>query len=152
MTIKYLFLVSITYATISCNNQAPASGPGAGTEQKSPAHCYSYIRNNDTIILKTIDVNGFMTGTLEYYLYQKDKNGGTIQGRLKDGILIADYTFISEGVQSVRQVAFKQSGTSFIQGFGETTDDNGKIIFRSIDSLNFDNPVILKETECVPSR
>lgn len=152
MIIKYLFLVSIAYATISCNNQAPAANTDEGAVKKSPIHCYSYIRNNDTIILKTIDVNGSMTGTLEYYLYQKDKNRGTIQGKLKDGLLIADYTFISEGVQSVRQVAFKQSGTSFVQGFGETLDDNGKIIFRNIDSVNFNNPVILKEIECEPSK
>ena len=106
------------------------------------------LNNHDTVILKTIDVNGIITGTLVYNLYEKDKNRGTIQGKMKGDLLIADYSFTSEGTFSVRQVVFKKSDTTFIEGYGDIEDKNGKTIFKNTDSLDFTNSIILNEYDC----
>jgi hypothetical protein len=52
---------------------------------------------------------------------------------------VADYTFMSEGIQSTRQVAFKKDGNSFIEGYGD---------FKNVDSLNFNTSMKLVEIAC----
>ncbi|MEO5996613.1 MAG: hypothetical protein ABIN89_07775 [Chitinophagaceae bacterium] len=149
MTLKISIVFSITLCLYSCgNNQTREVASNNASTKTSLLNCYRYINNNDTVLLKTILVNGFMTGTLVYNFYQKDKSRGTIQGKMKDSLLIADYTYMSEGTQSVRQVAFKLNGKTFIEGYGETENNNQKTIFKNIDSLNFDHSIVLGEVEC----
>lgn len=92
--------------------------------------------------------NGLVTGTLMYNFYEKDKNTGTIEGKIDGDILFADYTFNSEGVKSVRPVAFKVTGNQFIEGYGETEENNGKMSFKNKDSLNFDHSITLAPFDC----
>jgi len=129
------------------NKEQPGSQPPA-PETPSPINCYSYTSAADTITLKVVHVGQSITGTLEYSLKEKDKNKGTIQGVMKDNILVADYTFMSEGVQSVRQVAFKLEGNSFIEGYGESFSENEKMKFRNVDSLTFSSSFKLTEVPC----
>lgn len=143
-----IFLVIIVLFS-SCNNQK--TSPSSITKspiKPHPLNCFRYAHNRDTIILKTIAVNGFITGTLVYNFYQKDKNTGTIQGQMKGDLLIADYKFHAEGVLSVRQVVFKKEASTFIEGYGETTTINDKTIFKNIAKLNFSDPIILTEIDC----
>ena len=102
-------------------------------------NCYRYATETDTIILKVIHVGNSITGTLVYSLKEKDKNKGTIQGNMRGDLLVADYTFMSEGIQSTRQVAFKKEGNSFVEGYGD---------FKNLDSLNFNTSMKLVEVEC----
>ena len=148
MKIVSVFLIAIACLIFSCNSQQQESENSKAPVQEKVADCYHYINNKDTIILKTINVNGFITGTLIYNLYEKDKNRGTIQGAIKRGLLIADYTFLSEGTKSIRQVAFKKDGENFIEGYGDIEDKDGKTIFKNIDSLTFSSRVILKPYDC----
>ena len=99
-------------------------------------------------MLKTISVNGYITGTLVYNFYEKDKNKGTIQGKMTGDLLVADYTFNAEGMESVRQVAFKKTGTAFIEGYGDIKTINDKAIFKNIDSLDFSHSPVLSEIDC----
>ncbi len=138
----------ILCSLLSCNNQPQQLSKDEGSKKASLLHCYRYLNNHDTVILKTIDVNGIITGTLVYNLYEKDKNRGTIQGKMKGDLLIADYSFTSEGTLSVRQVVFKKSDTTFIEGYGDIEDKNGKTIFKNTDSLDFTNSIILNEYDC----
>jgi hypothetical protein len=147
MTLKILIFLCAASFIVSCNSE---QAPKVNTP---PTHadslvCYRYIKKADTVTLKTIDVNGFVTGTLVYNLYQKDKYSGTIQGQMKGELLIADFSFFSEGVKSVRQVAFKKKGKNLIEGYGETEDKNGKATFKNIDSLNFAHSILLLKTDC----
>lgn len=111
-------------------------------------HCYTYTENRDTVFLSVNYQKDSVTGELIYQLYQKDKNKGTIAGTIKNDLLIADYSFLSEGVMSVRQVAFKRSATGFTEAHGASQEKNGKMVFTDINALQFDGPVILKEVEC----
>jgi hypothetical protein len=67
---------------------------------------------------------------------------------MRNDLLLADYTFMSEGIQSTRQVAFKQSGNTFIEGYGESVDENGTMKFKNLDSLNFSSSIKLQEIAC----
>ena len=148
MTFKILFFLCAISFIVSCDSQPQESKENIPSTNASPLVCYRYIDKADTVILKTIYVNGFVTGTLVYNFYQKDKYSGTIQGQMKGELLIADFTFFSEGVKSVRQVAFKKKGKNFIEGYGETEDKNGKTTFKNIDSLNFTHSIVLLQADC----
>src|SRR5215204_2296817 len=91
---------------LSCNtsgNNNSQSGSQQEINNGQPINCYKYASETDTIELKLIHLGQSITGTLVYKLREKDRNMGTIQGRMQGDILVADYTFQSEGVSSVRQ-------------------------------------------------
>jgi hypothetical protein len=69
----------------------------------------------DTVSMNLTHLGDSVTGTLVYNFKEKDKNTGTINGRMNGNILIAEYTFLSEGIQSCRQVAFKLEGTILLK-------------------------------------
>jgi hypothetical protein len=133
---------------LSCNDQQKATTAEKELPKTSSTNCYRYINNNDTVVLNIKDVDGIVTGSLVYNLFQKDKNTGTIEGKMKGVLLIADYLFLSEGVKSVRQVAFKKTGNTFTEGFGESEEKNGKTTFKNADALDFTHSMVLTAYDC----
>lgn len=149
MTLKILILTGVLSFIVSCNGQRQKSKRDmSSTNKASSLHCYRYINKLDTVILKTNDVNGVVTGTLVYNFYQENKYSGTIEGIMKGEVLIADFTFFFTGVKSVRQVAFKKKGKNFIEGYGATEVKDGKTSFKNIDSVKFDHSIVLLQSEC----
>jgi hypothetical protein len=143
---RVIAILCMMILCISCNKQR--NNEGSATEQ-DVIKCYQYINNKDTVLLKTISIGRSVSGTLVYNLYEKDKNTGTIQGHINGALLIADYTFISEGVSSVRQVVFRKEGRTLIQGNGDViVDPHGKTVFNNIDSLDFTGSILLTEVDC----
>jgi hypothetical protein len=141
----------LIFLIASCNNEnnSANSGPKAENSKKSsPINCYRYASSNDTIILKLIHVGESITGILVYKLKEKDKNQGAIQGYMRGNILVANYTFLSEGSTSIRQIAFKKETDSFIEGFGDIVTTDNKTVFRNIDSLNYNSSFKLIEIDC----
>ena len=119
-------------------------------EEQVSDECYSGSIKKDTILMNlTIKGNEVTNGKLSYKFYEKDKNQGTLVGELKGDTLFADYTFMSEGVSSVREVAFLKKGDSYIEGFGDVVDDNkGKVTFKDKKQLKFDGNVVLSKVDC----
>lgn len=148
MTLKNLTFSVALCLLAACNNQTDQTKTITPAKEQNALACYSYIHDKDTVLLKTIDINGAVTGTLVYNFYEKDKNKGTIQGQMTGDLLIADYTFFSEGTQSVRQVAFKKSGTGFTEGYGEQEDKNGKLVFKNTGTLSFNHSILLTQANC----
>ena len=94
--------------------------------------CYQAIIEKHTITL-TVDVNNVnqFEGELDYSYYQKDKSFGTVFGNVKGDTVFADYTFQSEGKTSVRELVFlKKDGDTFVKGYGEILETNGKMVFK----------------------
>lgn len=151
---RIFFIVPGLIFIFSCNNnEKKVENNVQESELKeeindSPANCYKYADSNDTISLKVIRIGQSITGTLIYNLKEKDKNTGTIQGSMKNDLLVADYTFMSEGIQSVRQVVFKSKDKSFVEGFGEIYSGNNKMLFKNLDSLKFNDSIKLTEVPC----
>nr|WP_314895499.1 hypothetical protein [uncultured Flavobacterium sp.] len=56
---------------------------------------------------------------------------------------------MSEGVFSVRQVAFLKKGDSYVEGYGDVVDDNkGKVTFKDTKQLKFEGNIVLSKVDC----
>ena len=136
----------------ACNTQVKetetSTSAKAEKENTSGTNCYLYAGLSDTVSLNLNHLGDSVTGTLVYNFKEKDKNTGTINGRMNGNILIAEYTFLSEGIQSCRQVAFKLEGDKFIEGYGESYSRNDRFFFKYPDSLNIDSSFKLSEIIC----
>lgn len=142
---------------ISCKKETvlppPQIEPNAPKEAElvEPAgdQCYT-SRLNGNIVALSFNVNSHqeVNGTLSYNITGKDKNEGTIVGNMKGDTLIADYTFSSEGVSSVREVVFLQKDGAFIEGYGDVTDSNDKVTFLDKKKLKFDAKNTLIKSDC----
>lgn len=104
---------------------------------------YLYQKEGDTISLQLQVKDSKVTGELVYKLKEKDANTGTIEGEIKDNVIIALYTFQSEGTTSVRQVAFKFTDKGVVEGYGAVEEKEGKVLFKDINTLNYTDEMIL---------
>ncbi|MNL03818.1 hypothetical protein D3C87_1243660 [compost metagenome] len=142
---------------ISCKKETtlppPQIEPNAPKEAEilEPAgdQCYTSSLNGSIVAL-SFNVNSHqeVNGKLSYNITGKDKNEGTIIGNMKGDTLIADYTFMSEGVSSVREVAFLQKDGTFIEGYGDVVDANNKVTFKDKKKLKFDAKNTLIKSDC----
>jgi len=110
--------------------------------------CYAYIKNKDTVSLSLTKAGNAVTGELNYNFYEKDKNSGTIAGVIKGDTIIADYTFNSEGVSSVREVIFIKKGDVLAEAYGPVVEKSGKTVFTDKTKLKFDDHVKLAPIPC----
>lgn len=110
--------------------------------------CYAYKLNGSKIELQLryIANSDSITGTLDFAFAEKDSNKGTIKGKIANTVLIADYTFQSEGMESMRQVAFKLKDDKAILGYGEMTPDGTH--FKDVAKVKFDSGIQLTRTDC----
>lgn len=142
---------------VSCKKEATlpppqiTPNPPKEAEIVEPAgdQCYVSSANNNGIKL-SFNVNSHqeVNGKLSYDLTGKDKNEGIINGNMVGDTLIADYTFDSEGVSSVRQVVFLQKDGTLIEGYGETVTANDRVIFKDKKKLKFDPQNTLLKVDC----
>ena len=145
MKLSFAFMALVLF---SCNDQSLKTDINDVKTLPEVRNCYQYAGNRDIIVLNLISKGDSVKGSLSYSLYQKDNSIGTIQGKMKGDLLIADYTFQSEGITSVRQVAFKQRGASFIEGYGEVSNEGNRTVFKDINSLNFGHSGVLMKVFC----
>jgi hypothetical protein len=149
---KAIIIISLLSLLASCNSPEKetekSSSEQPDAKDTTITNCYRYANKKDTVSLQLNKVGKSVTGTLVYDFNEKDKNTGTIEGVIKDNLLVAEYTFMSEGMVSTRQVAFKIEGNSLIEGYGDSFTRNGKVYFKNVDSLSFNNLIKLTETSC----
>jgi hypothetical protein len=133
----------------SCNNEKKQEST-IKTEIKTTQTetCYQHTKDSSTIKLNITINDNMVTGNLLYDYYQKDKSKGTIKGELKSDTLFANYTFMSEGIESVREVVFIKTANGWVEGYGEIDDKDGKVMFKDKSKITFDNNVVLRETTC----
>lgn len=109
--------------------------------------CYEYITDRDMVKMEITKIEGnTITAKLNYAYAEKDKNEGTFIGILEDDTLIGNYTFMSEGIQSVRDLAFKVNGDEIVEGYGELNDDG--TTFKDTSKINYQSTNPLKKTDC----
>jgi len=111
-------------------------------------NCYAYAKNGDTAKLTFMTSGDITTGELLYKLAEKDSNKGIIKGKMHGDTLLADYTFNSEGTESVRQVAFIKRGDDLLEGFGDVEQRDGKMVFKNTGKLTFGQSIVFKKVDC----
>ncbi|MER3375632.1 MAG: hypothetical protein RIM83_13420 [Allomuricauda sp.] len=108
--------------------------------------CYIYEANGNKIRFEITAVSETVLGNLDYALKEKDANTGTFAGVLKDSILIGSYTFVSEGMESTREIVFLLKDDQLIEGYGEL-DETGAA-FKDKNALSFSSSMPLSKTNC----
>lgn len=111
-------------------------------------HCFAYTKNRDTISMQLVLKDSLASGNLVYNLYEKDKNKGTFKGMIHNDTLLADYTFTSEGMRSVRQVAFLLKGNILLSGNGSMKEQQNKLVFSNKKDITFDASLTLEPVDC----
>ncbi|MFV8367987.1 hypothetical protein [Flavobacterium sp. LB2R40] len=152
---KKVILLNLVFMSVfvSCKNEkekVSVESEKSVSEKSVSLECYRAILKKDTVSLTLNIKNGLLlSGNLSYNFYEKDKSNGTLIGEIKGDTLFANYTFMSEGISTVRQVAFLKQGDAYIEGFGDVIDDNkGKVIFKDTKQLNFDSNLVLSKVNC----
>ncbi len=112
--------------------------------------CYVATLDRDVYTLTLTDESeGVVVGTLRFKNYQKDSSSGTFAGMYENGILYGDYAFTSEGMDSVREVAFKQVPEGFVEGFGDVKNDGIRETFVDRSTVTYgSSPLFVKQASC----
>jgi hypothetical protein len=156
---KGIFSLLVLAFLFSCKNeQNPAKQPNQMENDSIAARvltgsllgefCYSYTNKKDSVLLHANISDSAVSGNLYYNFYEKDKNNGTITGKMKGDTLLANYTFTSEGKQSVREVAFLLTDSTAKEGYGEMLQQNDKMIFKNSHNISFTNSFLLYKQKC----
>lgn len=107
------------------------------SETASVAGCYVAHIDKDVYTLNVTAQNGTnVSGKLSFNNFQKDSSSGTFEGIYEDEIFLVDYSFTSEGTNSVTQIILKKSGNNFVRGFGELDSTGTK--FSNLNNITFD--------------
>ncbi len=112
----------------------------------SPYQCYTWGVGESTAKARIRIDSGKVNGTLDFDYAEKDDSKGNLAGTLNNDIILADYTFTSEGQKSVMEVVFRVEGNKLIQGFAEMEERDGKVVFKDPVKLSFGNEFV--RTDC----
>lgn len=106
--------------------------------------CYAMRTGNDvyTLNVKTQDA-GRVAGALVFKNYQKDSSSGTFTGTYANGVLLGDYAFQSEGMDSVMQVIFKKNGNTFVRGYGDVDSEGTRFIDTNTITYDSSSPLAI---------
>ncbi len=147
---KTKFLLPIFLLAIGCTSEKTeqAEDQPQMTEVAETSACYASVTAGDSARLRLVNSGGDITGELTYNSQEKDDNVGTIMGQMHGDTLLADYIFMSEGTESVRQVAFLKKGESFVEGYGDVAERNGKMVFANTSALDFGPGTVFEKVPC----
>jgi hypothetical protein len=156
MKYSFALLIAFSFYCSSCNNDSETTTTVGETDSSVatvPANiettqCYAGVTGKDSVFLKLNNNNNAVSGDLEYKRFQKDQNKGTLAGVMRGDTLLADYTFMSEGKSSVREVIFLKKGNMFVEGFGDVEEKNGKMVFKNTGTVKFNETMSMQGTDC----
>jgi hypothetical protein len=110
--------------------------------------CFAKREAGDTFWLRLNIFENVVTGDLNYIFKEKDSNKGELEGKMKGDTLLADYSFMSEGQKSVRQVSFLIKDSVATEGYGDLEEKEGKLVFKAPGTLTFGKGVVMTKTNC----
>lgn len=147
---KQIFLsVAFILLLAGCKKEVPVTETTITEQTKREApkkECYAYDANGNIIELNLQYNPDNVTGTLNYALAEKDTNMGTFKGKIDNDVLLAEYTFQAEGMESIRQVAFKFVDGKLLDGYGELNEDGTH--FKDVSQLKFTSTMPLSKIDC----
>ncbi len=125
-----------------------ALSPDAEYLEEINTECFQHVNEKDTIQLMTLTVGTKVTRTLDYSIFEKDKNTGSIEGEIRENRMVAEYTFMSESDSSKREVVFQKTEEGWKEGCGKMNTTDGIPVQVDIDSLDFSHQFILAPVPC----
>lgn len=154
---KAIIVSFVALVMLGCKNKQENTGDAMPTETETvrtpklvwaglEKGCYSYDANGSTVLFEITQTGGSILGNLTYAFSGKDKNTGTFKGNLKNDKLIGDYTFQSEGRESIREVAFQVKGGQLIEGHGDLNEKG--TAFKDPNNIIYSSTMPLSKTDC----
>lgn len=113
----------------------------------STDYCFKNKETADIAELRYKKTGNLVFGSLVYQISGKDKNFGNIKGGIRGDTLIADYTYFSEGFESMRQVVLLKSGSGWKEAVGDIVVEGKKAIFKDMSTLKFQG-FMMDSTQC----
>ncbi|KAA0989532.1 lipocalin family protein [Dyadobacter aurulentus] len=110
--------------------------------------CFVYRSAKDSAFLHIELAGQQVTGELFYAFHEKDRNRGTIAGKILGDTLLARYKFMSEGTESIREVAFLKNGPDWVEGFGNVKEQDGITVFKDRSKVSFEKGLAFKGIRC----
>lgn len=131
------FAACLLYA---CN---PAPKPAAVTPE---TRCYAQ-RSGENLSALQLTIQG---DSVSGYIAQEMAGGngarGSFSGKMNGNLLTVDYIFALNGEVQTHEVRFKIEGNQLFQGAGTMILENGKMILRDKDNLQWMGPLL--QTPC----
>ena len=160
MILKNIGLLGLFLAAGSCNNKGRSSAEinsdtvvnktaTATVIDSLPSGCYAQMIQRDTSLLQLDNKDSSINGSLSYNIYQKDRNDGTLQADIDGNVISGWYIFKSEGIVSVRQIAWRINGDELWPAIGEVIQKNDTARFAQPDKLRYDSLRPFKKVPCI---
>ena len=154
---KLLILALLTASLLGCNQrtntkteQQQAQERSEATHEKPTAFlelgCYSYTDDLNSVILQISNLEDSIVGKLTYTHDGKDINSGVFIGELNDNKLFGTYTFISEGKESKRKIAFLIKDEQLIEGYAELNENGTGFLDK--ENITYASATPLTKTDC----
>lgn len=144
---RSLYLVLVLLFFFGCK-QENNTKKEENNKTQFTAGCYGYAEDGTSITFRITRIDPLVQGTLIYDWAEKDRNSGSFEGILENGKIIGTYTFLSEGIQSTREVVFKIKENELVEGYGEVTSMGNKVTFNDKSTLDFSKSLPLTLGEC----
>jgi hypothetical protein len=123
--------------------------PKPSPEVVSIVGCYVSRTDKNVYTLNIQSQNdSSFSGTMHYDNFQFDDSSGTYNGSYKNEILLGDYSFTSEGMDSVRELTFKKTGEDFVQGFGDYITVGDRQVFSGPSGIVWDPAYTYVKSPC----
>jgi hypothetical protein len=139
-----LFLLSATLLCISCN--APAPAPPAALKKPATSSCYALREGKDVTAIELTTDQDAVTGYFAWEPFERDGAHGYFQGKVADGLITADFTYMIEGSIQAEEIMFKMEGDRLLQGRGELEDKNGRLIIKDKSTVEW--TMAFQKTDC----
>ncbi len=118
------------------------------TETENFAGCYIRILERDTMVLHLQQSGINVSGKMNFDNFQKDGSSGNVKGVIEKDLVKLWYNFQSEGMNSVMELYFKQTGSSLIQAVGPMDTKADTAYFSDYSQINYPNDQSFSKTDC----
>lgn len=150
-----MILAILAFSLFSCKNEPknvettnenPVEVVAENTMQALELGCYAYNKDGNETVFEITGLENGVTGKLRNTMSGKDSNSGTFSGNLDGDKLIGTYTFMSEGKESKREVAYIVKDNILTEGYGALNADG--TAFADKTKINYISTMPLAKTEC----
>ena len=109
--------------------------------------CYLGATGKDSVFISLDDNLGTITGKMRYKNFEKDSSFGDVIGTQIGDTLKLNYTFVSEGVSSDREIFFLKKMDNLVEGIGEHKVESNKDVYATPSKLKYEGNA-LKQVDC----